>query len=92
MVDPANPLLARVTVNRYWQQLFGIGIVRTSEDFGVMGERPVNQPLLDWLAVEFRESGWDVKHMMRLMVTSAAYRQSQRRSPLRSARRTRKTA
>ena len=81
MVDPGNPLLARVTVNRFWQQFFGVGIVRTAEDFGVMGERPVNQPLLDWLAVEFRESGWDVKHTLRLMVTSAAYRQSDRLTP-----------
>jgi hypothetical protein len=78
LVAPENPLLARVTVNRFWQQLFGIGIVRTAEDFGVMGERPVNQPLLDWMAVEFRESGWDVKHMFKLMVMSAAYRQSDR--------------
>ena len=81
MVDPGNPLLARVTVNRFWQQFFGVGIVRTAEDFGIMGERPVNQPLLDWLAVEFRESGWDVKHTLRLMVTSAAYRQSDRLTP-----------
>ena len=81
LVDPGNPLLSRVTVNRFWQQFFGVGIVRTSEDFGIMGERPVNQPLLDWLAVEFRESGWDVKHTLRLMVTSAAYRQSGRVTP-----------
>jgi hypothetical protein len=80
-VAPENPLLARVTVNRFWQQLFGTGIVRTAEDFGVMGERPVNQPLLDWMAVEFRESGWDVKHMLKLMVMSAAYRQSDRITP-----------
>ena len=82
LVDPGNPLLSRVTVNRFWQQFFGVGIVRTSEDFGIMGERPVNQPLLDWLAVEFRESGWDVKHMVKLMVTSAAYRQMDRITPL----------
>ncbi len=81
LVDPGNPLLSRVTVNRFWQQFFGVGIVRTAEDFGIMGERPVNQPLLDWLAVEFRESGWDVKHTLRLMVTSAAYRQSDRVTP-----------
>ena len=81
LVAPENPLLARVTVNRFWQQLFGIGIVRTSEDFGVMGERPVNQPLLDWMAVEFRDSGWDVKHLFKLMVMSAAYRQSNHISP-----------
>ncbi len=76
LVDPANPLLSRVTVNRFWQQFFGIGIVRTADDFGTVGERPVNQPLLDWMAVEFRESGWNVKHMLKMMVTSAAYRQS----------------
>jgi len=71
-----NPLSARVFVNRLWQQFFGNGIVKTSEDFGIMGDRPVNQPLLDWLAVEFRDNGWDVKKMIRLMVTSAAYKQS----------------
>ena len=76
LMRPENPLTARVTVNRYWQELFGTGIVRTSEDFGVTGEAPSNQELLDWLAVEFRESGWDMKHMFKLMVTSAAYRQS----------------
>jgi hypothetical protein len=81
LVSPDHPLLARVTVNRFWQQCFGIGIVKTSEDFGIMGERPVNQPLLDWLAVEFRESGWDVKHMLKLMVMSSAYRQSSDETP-----------
>ncbi len=78
LVDPSNPLLSRVTVNRFWQQFFGVGIVKTSEDFGMMGERPVNQPLLDWLAVEFEDSHWNVKHMLKLMVTSAAYMQSDR--------------
>jgi hypothetical protein len=81
LTDPANPLLGRVTVNRYWQQLFGTGIVKTVEDFGVQGERPVHPELLDWLAVEFRESGWDVKAMHRLMVTSAAYRRSSKIPP-----------
>ncbi len=76
LMRPENPLTARVTVNRYWQELFGTGIVRTSEDFGVTGDAPSNQALLDWLAVEFRESGWDVKHLFKLMVMSAAYRQS----------------
>lgn len=76
LVDPANPLMARVTVNRFWQEIFGTGLVRTAEDFGSQGEPPVNQELLDYLAVEFRESGWDVKAFYKMMVMSAAYRQS----------------
>ena len=75
-VSPKNPLTARVTVNRMWYELFGTGIVETTEDFGVMGQRPTHPELLDWLAVEFRESGWDMKHMYKLMVMSAVYRQS----------------
>ena len=75
LVSSENPLLTRVTVNRFWQELFGTGLVKTSEDFGIMGDAPANQELLDWLAVEFRESGWNVKHLFKLMVTSAAYRQ-----------------
>jgi hypothetical protein len=80
-VSPENPLTARVTVNRMWYELFGTGLVETTEDFGIMGQRPSNQALLDWLAVEFRESGWNVKHMYKLMVMSAAYRQSARSTP-----------
>jgi len=76
-----NPLTARVTVNRFWQEIFGTGIVRTSEDFGMMGEVPTHPELLDWLAVEFRENGWDMKKIFKLMVMSAAYRQSAVVSP-----------
>jgi hypothetical protein len=67
--------MARVTVNRLWSHFFGIGLVRTTADFGSQGEPPVNQELLDWLAVTFRESGWDVKKFVRLIVTSSTYRQ-----------------
>lgn len=81
IVAPENPLTARVTVNRYWQEVFGAGIVRSTEDFGVVGDSPANPELLDWLAVEFQQSGWDVKHLFRLMVTSAAYRQSAQVTP-----------
>ncbi len=76
LVDPANPLTARVTMNRFWQHYFGAGLVRTAENFGVQGELPSHLDLLDWLATEFIRSGWDVKAMQRLIVTSATYRQS----------------
>ncbi len=75
-VSKDNPLTARVTVNRMWNELFGAGLVETTEDFGIMGQRPSHPELLDWLAVEFRESGWDMKHMYKLMVMSQTYRQS----------------
>jgi hypothetical protein len=80
-VDSQNPLTARVTVNRMWYELFGTGLVETTEDFGIMGQRPTHPELLDWLAVEFRESGWNIKHMYKLMVMSAAYRQSGASTP-----------
>ena len=85
-VSPENPLTARVTVNRMWNELFGAGLVETTEDFGIMGQRPSHPELLDWLAVEFRESGWDMKHMYKLMVMSAAYRQSAKSTPDQLAR------
>ena len=76
LTDRKHPLLARVTVNRLWRNIFGVGIVKTVNDFGLQGEWPSHPELLDWLAVEFMDQGWDVKGLLRLMVTSAAYRQS----------------
>ena len=78
LVDPRNPLPARVAVNHFWQEYFGTGIVKTSEDFGSQGEQPSNPLLLDWLSTEFVRTGWNVKAMQRLIVTSATYRQSSR--------------
>lgn len=78
LVSGENPLTSRVMVNRIWQSLFGLGLVRTSEDFGVMGEKPTHPELLDWLAIQFEESGWDVKALIRQIVTSSTYRQSSR--------------
>src|SRR5262249_8355633 len=76
IVRPENPLTARVAANRFWQEGFGTGLVRTSGDFGVSGELPSHPELLEWLALEFRASGWNIKRMFRLMVESATYRQS----------------
>ena len=81
LVSPDNPLTARVTVNRYWEKIFGTGLVATSEDFGSQGELPSHPELLDWLATELVSSGWDIKHLLRLMLTSATYRQSSRATP-----------
>ena len=76
LLSPQHPLTARVAVNRYWQRLFGAGIVKTVEEFGMQSEWPSHPELLDWLAVEFVQSGWDIKHMHRLMLNSATYRQA----------------
>ena len=81
LVDPANPLTARVAVNRFWQMYFGAGLVKTVEDFGSQGEWPSHPELLDWLATEFVRTGWDIKAMQKLIVTSATYRQSSKATP-----------
>ena len=81
LTSPDNPLLARVTVNRWWSSIFGRGLVATEEDFGLRSLAPSHPALLDWLAVEFVDSGWSMKHVLRLIVTSATYRQSSRRPP-----------
>jgi hypothetical protein len=81
LVSPDNPLTARVAVNRYWAQLWGTGIVETEEDFGTQGEMPTHPELLDWLATEYVRLGWDTKAFLKLLVTSAAYRQSSRVTP-----------
>ncbi len=76
LTNKDNPLTARVTINRYWQMIYGVGIVKTTEDFGIQGDLPSHPELLDWLAAEFIDSGWDLQHMLKLMVMSHTYRQS----------------
>jgi hypothetical protein len=81
LVDPSNALTARVAVNRNWAQIFGVGLVETEEDFGTQGELPTHPELLDWLAVQYQRAGWNTKALLRLIVTSATYRQSSKATP-----------
>ena len=81
LVSPENPLTARVTVNRFWLQHFGTGLVKTAEDFGIQGEQPSHPELLDWLALEFIQSGWNIKQLHKLIMMSATYQQSSKVTP-----------
>jgi hypothetical protein len=81
LVSPGNPLTSRVTVNRFWQMLFGSGLVKTVDDFGAQGELPSHPELLDWLAIEFQQNGWNVKALLKTIVSSATYRQSSKLTP-----------
>src|SRR5438132_2212398 len=85
LVSTDNPLTARVAVNRFWARLFGVGLVETEEDFGTQGELPSHPDLLDWLATEYVRLGWDTKAFLRLLVTSATYRQAAKVTPERLA-------
>jgi hypothetical protein len=91
LVSPENPLTARVIANRFWESIFGVGIVRTSEEFGAQGELPVHPELLDWMALELIRSGWNVKDFLKMLMNTAAYRHPPQ-CPRRRRKKTRRTA